>query len=108
MQTAETRKKDIVEFFLKKGLLVNHELLESLGDEKKFFEFAGIIDERVPENITVLNGNIEPLISKSEGLGLAELEKLEAVPEKRVKNDHDLANDPLTVKNTGNKTTEKP
>ena len=107
MQTAETRKKDIVGFFLKKGLLVNHELLESLGDEKKFFEFAGIIDKKVPENITVLDDKINPLTGKSQDLGLVDLEGLESVSGKKVKNDDDLANDMLAGKNTRNKTPEK-
>jgi len=80
MQTAETRKKDIVGFFLKKGLLVNNELLEHLGDEKNFFEFAGIIDKKNLGNITVLND----------------------------KNGNDPANNLLAGKNTQNKITEKP
>ena len=59
MQITETRKKDIISFFLKKGLLINNELLEYLGDEQKFFEVAGIIEKNQPENITVLNDKID-------------------------------------------------
>ncbi len=107
MQTAETRKKDIVGFFLKKGLLVNNELLEYLEDEKNFFEFTSIIDEGNSKNITVLNDKIEPFISKRQDIDWVELEKLEAVLERRGKNDDNLVSNLLVHETTQHKTTEK-
>lgn len=61
MQTPETEKKDIVNFFLKKGLLINGELLEYLRGGKKFSEFVNLMDKKYPENVTVLNDKLEAM-----------------------------------------------
>ena len=68
MQITETRKKDIVSFFLKNGLLINNELLEYLGDEQNFFEVADIIEKKQPENIAVLNDKIKSFINQNQDL----------------------------------------
>ena len=52
MQTTETRKKDIISFFLKKGMLVNSELLEYLRDEKKFSSAPPLV-EQIKKDIKV-------------------------------------------------------
>jgi len=108
MQTTESRKKDIISFFLKKGLLVNNELLEYLRDEQKFSEFMGLVDKSKPENITVLNDKIESFISQRQDLNFEELEKLEAASERSGVDSHSLVNSLLVGENTGNKITEKP
>ena len=108
MQTTETRKKDIVSFFLKKGLLVNNELLEYLRDEQKFSEFAGLVDKKNPENITVLNDKIESFTSQRQDLNFVGFEKLEDVSERSGADNHNLVNPILESKNTESKTAEKP
>ena len=92
MQTTESRKKDIISFFLKKGLLVNNELLEYLRDEQKFSEFMGLVDKSKPENITVLNDKIESFISQRQDLNFEELEKLEAASERSGVDSHSFVN----------------
>lgn len=108
MQITETRKKDIISFFLRKGLLINNELLEYLGDEQKFFEVAGIIEKNQPENVTVLNNKIKSFISQNQDLNWTELEKLDVVSERRGKDNTDLVNSLSVSKNTGSETEEKP
>ena len=108
MQTTETRKKEIISFFLKKGLLVNNELLEYLRDEQKFSEFMGLVDKSKPENITVLNDKIESFISQRQDLNWVEFEKLEAASERNGIDDRSLVNSLLAARNTESKTTEKP
>ncbi|MEK6876847.1 MAG: DNA-directed DNA polymerase II small subunit [Nanoarchaeota archaeon] len=107
MQTTETRKKDIVGFFLKKGLLVNNELLEYLRDEQKFSEFAGLVGKTLPENITVLNNKIEYFISQHRDLNWEEFEKLEVASERSGIDGQNLVNSLLAGKNTESKTEEK-
>src|SRR3989338_6812079 len=91
MQITETRKKDIVSFFLKNGLLINNELLEYLGDEQNFFEVADIIEKKQPENIAVLNDKIKSFINQNQDL-----------------NNTNLVGNLLTDKNTEVKAKEKP
>ena len=107
MQITETRKKDIISFFLGKGLLINNELLEYLGDEQKFFEVASIIEKKHLENVAVLNDKIKSLIMQNQDLNWMELEKLEAVSERSGKDSSNLMNSLSVSKNTGSKTEEK-
>ena len=107
MQTIETRKKDVVSFFLKKGLLVSNELLDYLGDEKNFSEFVKIIDKKQPENIAVLNERIKSFITRQQDLNWPEIEKLGAITERRGKEDDKIINSIPDNELDENKKTEK-
>jgi len=108
MQTTETKKKDVVGFFLKKGLLINNELLEHLKDEKNFSEFVRIIDEAHSADITVLNDRIKSFIDRDQNMNWPELEKLDAATERNGKNDDELIKKMLDSEVTESKNPEEP
>ena len=85
MQTLETKKKDIVNFFLKKGMLVSNDLLEHLENEKNLPEFYKLIEKKSSENIAVLSKKIKDILGcvQKPQLDWSELEKLEAISEKK-------------------------
>ncbi len=89
MQALEPRKKAIVDFFLKKKLLVNSELLDYLEDESNLNNLVKAIEGAGPstevEGIVVLGGNTLSLIldSQENALNWAEIERLRAKSEKK-------------------------
>lgn len=107
MQTIETKKKEIVVFFLKKGLLINNELLEYLKDDKKFSEFASFIDKNYLENITVLNDKIKSFINQHQGLDWPELEKLKVMAEIKGKSGNGIIDSILDSDKAKNEKAEK-
>lgn len=90
MQTTETKRKNIVEFFLKKGLLVNQDLLSYLEDEKKLHEFSKLIESGDYKEMAVLNNNIKDILGNKQKLPLnwAEVEKAKAITEKKRNNNN--------------------
>ncbi len=90
MQTLETKRKDIVGLFLKKGLLINTDLLVQLEDEKNLSEIVKIFEGNSPKDITVLSEKIKDILGyKQDDLNWAELEKLKAISEKNGKIDNE-------------------
>lgn len=59
MQTTHINKKEIVDFFLKKNLLISDDLLGCLENEKNIPEFYKLIKEAGQGDIVVLNKNIK-------------------------------------------------
>lgn len=78
-------KKDMVSFFLKKGLLVNSELLSFLEDQSNFDEFVKIIQSPASKEITVLNSKVKSFIAGegNDSLNWAEIEKIMAKSERK-------------------------
>ena len=113
MQTLEPRKKAIVDFFLKKGLLVNSELLDYLEDEANFDSFVKTIEgagaSTEMEGIAVLSGNISPLIldPKENALNWVEIERLRAKSEKKGITGSSLHNQILPENGNGRSSKEK-
>jgi|TARA_B100001971_G_C18212372_1_gene551572 DNA polymerase II small subunit len=83
MEVIETKRKDIVGFFLKKGLLLNHDLLKYLEDEENLSEFCSLIQGENFKNIAVFNKKIKDVFGSKEKLNRAEVEKLQAISEKK-------------------------
>ena len=89
MQTLESRKKDIVDFFFKKGLLINSRLLNYLEDENNFSDFTKVIESAESSKeiggIAVLSDKLKSLMldSQENALNWAEIEKLRAKSEKK-------------------------
>ena len=84
MQTLETKRKDIVDFFLRKGLLVSNDLLEYLGNEGNLSEFCKLIERGYTKDITVLSEKIKDVLGPgSQKLNWLELEKLGVISEKK-------------------------
>ena len=85
MQTLETKKKDIVGFFLKKGMLISHDLLKYLEDEKNIPNFYKLVEGKHSEDITVLSKRIKEILERKQDLNLdwSELEKSKAILEKK-------------------------
>ncbi|MBI2651110.1 DNA-directed DNA polymerase II small subunit [Candidatus Woesearchaeota archaeon] len=84
MQTLELKKKEIVNIFLKKGLLISNDILTCFEDEKKLEDFSALI-EKSPKNITVINKKIQGVLASNQELDLnwAEIERIEAISEKK-------------------------
>jgi len=82
MQTIES-KKNIINFFLEKGLLVNNELLEYLENEENLDKFSKLISDNTLKDITVLSEKIKDLLGYEKSLNWTELEKLEVISEKK-------------------------
>ncbi|MBI2135005.1 DNA-directed DNA polymerase II small subunit [Candidatus Woesearchaeota archaeon] len=87
MQELEIKKKDIVSFFLKKGLLLSSELLKQLDNDKFLWEIQNLIEKTEHNEIIVLNKKISELLSQSgpASLNWQELEKYEAISQKKGK-----------------------
>jgi DNA polymerase II small subunit len=84
MQTLETKKKTIVDFFLKKGLLVNNDLLKILESEENLKKLYTTTLEKDTTDVAVLNQQILDLIKlKPEGMDWAEIDRLGATTERK-------------------------
>ena len=85
MQTLETKKKDIVGFFLKKGMLISRDLLKYLEDEKNIPNFYKLVEGKHSKDITVLSKRIKEILEHKQDLNLdwCELEKSKAILEKK-------------------------
>jgi DNA polymerase II small subunit len=64
MQKLETKKKDIVNFFLKKGMLVSQDILEHLEDKKNLAEVHKLVETNYAKDISVLNKKIKYLFEQ--------------------------------------------
>lgn len=97
MQTLETKKKGIVTFFLKKGLLVNSDLLNYLEDEKNLSNLAALVENTHHKDIMVLSEKIKCILGNKENseLNWLELEKIKAISEKKGKDDNSEVLDQL-------------
>ena len=91
MQTVETKRKGIVNFLLKRGLLVSQDLLGYLENKEDLSEFYKLIEGKSSKYITVLNEKIKDILrhSPDSKLNWLELEKLETISQKRVRKDND-------------------
>ena len=85
MQKLETKRKDIVNFFLKKGILVDYNLLSHLENEENLSEISKLIEDKSSEDIAILSEKMKDLLvsKQKSSLNWQELEKLEAISEKR-------------------------
>ncbi|MCH8328766.1 MAG: DNA-directed DNA polymerase II small subunit [Nanoarchaeota archaeon] len=85
MQTTETKRKSIVNFFLKKGLLVSRDLLSYLEDEKNLSGFSRLIEGENSKNMAVLSDKIKDIFEcgQNSHLNWPELEKFKAASEKK-------------------------
>ena len=90
MQTLETKRKHIVDLFLRKGLLINNDLLEYLGNEDNLSGFCKLIEKGHHKNIAVLNEKIRDILGlEGQNLNWLELEKLGIMLEKKESKDSD-------------------
>ena len=84
MQTLETKRKYIVDFFLRKGLLINNDLLGYLGNEDNLSGVCKLIEKGHHKNIAVLNERIMDILGlEGQNLNWLELEKLGMMLEKK-------------------------
>lgn len=58
-----SKKKEIVELFLKKGMLVSSEMLKQLEDENKVLRIYDAVSKGSSEGLLVLGGDAESLVS---------------------------------------------
>ena len=108
MQTIKTKRKDIVDFFLKKGLLINQDLLKHLEDEKNLSDFCKLIEGDNSRDVAVLSDKTRDLLGHEQNLQLnwLELEKFKATSEKRGNDDNHLF-EQILVHDVQDKTKEK-
>ena len=85
MSQLETKKKDLVNFFLKKGLLLSHDILTHLENEGVFMEIMDIVEKGKHKDIAVLNEKIRDLLNQPQStkLNWSEIEKYSILSEKR-------------------------
>ncbi|MBW2976058.1 DNA-directed DNA polymerase II small subunit [Candidatus Woesearchaeota archaeon] len=79
MQTLETKRKDIVNLFLRKGMLVSNDLLDYLEDEKNLYDFCKLVEEQKTENIAVLSKKIKDILAYQQKQDLPESENNETI-----------------------------
>ncbi len=95
MQTLETKKKEIVTFFLKKGLLLSNDVLEQLEND----DFFSRVEELLTQpngNITVLNSKIKELLEQQKkDINWQELDNLKTRSEKKNGINYDQALKPM-------------
>lgn len=85
MQETKTKKKNIVDFFLKKGLLLNQDLLKQLENEENLMQIYEAIENKTTQEITVLNQKINEFLSQKSNsqFNWAEIEKANVISEKK-------------------------
>ena len=97
MQDVETQKKEIVNFFLKKGFLISHDFLLKLENEEFFSEVKEAISSKNPEELVVLSKEAKEILSLGSDLNWPEFEKAEAISEKKgIKN---IMSPSITIQN---------
>ncbi|MAE43017.1 DNA polymerase II [Candidatus Woesearchaeota archaeon] len=108
MQEVETKKKDIVNFFLKKGLLLSQDLLEQLENEKFFSEICNLIENKTHQEVTVLNKKIKDILNQTttSNLNWSEIDKINVISEKKG-NDYNKLFEPILGSETHPKPIEK-
>jgi len=90
MQTLEIKRKDIVNFFLKKGLLVSREFLKYLEEDKHLSEISRLVENTPQKNIAVLGSKTRQFLDKeNREINWTELEKLMVVSQRKGKRDTD-------------------
>jgi len=88
MQKVVNKKRELVDFFLKKGVLLSQELLSRLDKEEEFSEVYKLGKEELLQKIIVLNKEVrDSLKEPTTKLGWKEPKKLKTVTEKTDK-DH--------------------
>jgi DNA polymerase II small subunit len=108
MQALDTKKKNIINFFLNKGVLVSRDLLGYLEDEKNLSEISKLIEDNTYKNITVLSEKIKDVLDHGKRLNWTELEKLETIYEKKGRDTKEVFNQILINKNSKNFRKEEP
>jgi len=88
MQTLDIKKKNIINLFLKKGLLVSNDLLVYLEDEENITEFSKLVEAKSFKDITVLGEKVKELLGYEKKLNWTELEKLKTISEKNGNNNN--------------------
>ncbi|MFH0867784.1 MAG: DNA-directed DNA polymerase II small subunit [Candidatus Woesearchaeota archaeon] len=85
MQTLETKKKEVVDFFLKKGILVSNDLLKYFENNEDVSEFLKLVENKSIADIAVLSEKMKNVLSHKQDstLNWQELEKIEALSEKK-------------------------
>jgi DNA polymerase II small subunit len=85
MQDLETKRKEIVSFFLNKGLLLDDGLLKYLENEDNLATLSKLIESREFENIAVLNRKIKEFFGSSftPTVNWKEFEKFKTISEKK-------------------------
>jgi DNA polymerase II small subunit len=63
----EQKKKEIVSFFLSKGLLVTEDLLAALEDEASIESLYSVISKNLSSDLLVLNEDIKNILCKGKG-----------------------------------------
>jgi len=83
----ESKKKEIVSFFLEKGLLVTEDLLGALEDKESIEKIYSLISEEKSADILVLNNDIKKILCKGNAKGIIgkELEKTAVLAQKHNK-----------------------
>ena len=83
-----SKKKEIVELFMKKGVLVSSEILTELEDESKVLKIYDAISKISSEGLAVLGGSTESLMSilNIDNINWLELDRSKVLVEKGIKN----------------------
>ncbi|MBL7055529.1 DNA-directed DNA polymerase II small subunit [Candidatus Woesearchaeota archaeon] len=103
-QELKEKRKNIVTFFIKKGILVNKELLQKLDQKETFDEICKVIEEKNPKEITVLNEKIKEILQEQNpDTNWVELEKGKAISEKKNITEFSYGEQKTTQKQTNQK-----
>src|SRR3989338_10064215 len=83
-----SKKKEIVELFMKKGVFVSSEILTELEDESKVLKIYDAVSKISPEGLAVLGGSTESLMSilNIDNINWLELDRSKVLVEKGIKN----------------------
>jgi DNA polymerase II small subunit len=93
MQESQTKRKDLVGLFLKKGVLLSQDLLEHLDNEKAVSEIRNLLGQISSSGITVLDEKSKAFLARNKEplLNWPEMEKLKTLSErKQTKEHHEL------------------
>lgn len=91
-------RKEIVNYFLSKNILVSDDFLEKIGanfDKEKFYTW---IRPKINEDFTILDYSIVEQLNSSSGLVFSDIDMLKLTPEKEIKAPQALVQTPDNIK----------
>lgn len=85
------KKKEIVNFFLKKGILIESSFLDQMDDESKVLKVYDLVTNKNAEDLLVMGKDTEALLSslQLEGINWLEMERSKVLSEKGKNDNHE-------------------
>lgn len=102
-----TKKKEIVNKFLKRGILLSSELLNNIKESPNLEDVYQNLLKNMPEEAAIINADLQTLLRKEKEINWTDLEKAKAMEEKGKSTTYSSTVDILTKEKEIKEKTEK-